>query len=52
MKRKEKRQRYFICDDPNHWSKTCPKGKRRMSAVTEEEGQQEGNQEEWSQDAE
>ena len=42
----------FICGDPNHWSKECPKGKGRMSALTEEEGQQEGNQEEWSQDAE
>ena len=29
-----------------------PKGKGRMSALTEEEGQQEGNQEEWSQDVE
>ena len=26
----------------NHWSKECPKGKGRMSALTEEEGQQEG----------
>ena len=42
----------FICGDPNHWSKECPKGKGRMSALTEEEGQQEGNQEEWSQDVE
>ena len=42
----------FICGDPNHWSKECPKGKGRMSALTEEEGQQEGNQEEWNQDAE
>ena len=42
----------FICGDPSHWSKECPKGKGRMSASTEEEGQQEGAQEEWSQDAE
>ena len=44
MKGKGKGQGCFICGDPNHWSKECPKGKRRMSAVTEEEGQQEGNQ--------
>ena len=52
MKGKGKGQGCFICGDPNHWSKECPKGKGRMSAVTEEEGQQEGNQEDWSQDAE
>ena len=52
MKGKGKGQGCFICGDPNHWSKECPKGKGRMSALTEEEGQQEGNQEEWSQDAE
>eukprot|EP00439_Symbiodinium_sp_Y106_P046610 s6407_g5.t4 len=49
---KGKGQGCFICGDPNHWSKECPKGKGRMSALTEEERQQEGNQEEWSQDAE
>ena len=42
----------FICGSNNHWSKECPKGKGRMSALTEEEGQQEGNQEEWNQDME
>ena len=47
MKGKGKGQGCFICGDPNHWSKECPKGKGRMSALTEEEGQQEGNQEEW-----
>ena len=52
MKGKGKGQGCFLCGDPNHWSKECPKGKGRMSAVTEEEGQQEGNQEDWSQDAE
>ena len=52
MKGKGKGQGCFICGDPNHWSKECSKGKGRMSALTEEEGQQEGNQEEWSQDAE
>ena len=51
MKGKGKGQGCFICGDPNHWSKECPKGKGRMSALTEEEGQ-EGTQEEWSQDAE
>ena len=45
------KQVFFICGDPNHWSKECPKGKGRMSALTEEEGQ-EGTQEEWNQDAE
>ena len=39
MKGKEKGQRCFICGDPNTWSKACPKGKGRISAVTEEEGQ-------------
>ena len=34
----------FICGSNDHWSKECPKGKERMSALTEEEGQQEGNQ--------
>ena len=51
MKGKGKGRGCFICGDPNHWSKECPKGKGRMSALTEE-GQQEGNQEERSQDAE
>ena len=44
MKGKGKGQGCFICGDPNHWSKECPKGKGRMSALTEEEGQQEGNE--------
>ena len=52
MKGKGKGQGCFLCRDPNHWSKECPNGKGRMSAVTEEEGQQEGSQEDWSQDAE
>ena len=52
MKGKGKGHGCFLCGDPNLWSKECPKGKGRMSAVTEEEGQQEGNQEDWSQDAE
>ena len=53
-KRNERKRtwtRMFICGDPNHWSKECPKGKGRMSALIEEEGQ-EGTKEEWSQDAE
>ena len=33
-------------------SNECPKGKGRLFAVTEEEGQQEGQQGEWSQDGE
>ena len=52
MKGQGKGQGCLVCGDPNHWSKECPKGKGRMSALTEEEGQQEGNQEKWSQDAE
>ena len=51
MNGKGQGQGCFICGDPNHWSKECPKGKGRMSALIEEEGQ-EGMQEEWSQDAE
>ena len=51
MKGKGKGQGCFICGDPKHWSKECPKGKGRISALTEEEGH-EGTQEEWSQDAE
>ena len=40
MKGKGKGQGCFQCDDPSHWSKECPKGKGRMSAVTaEEQGQ-------------
>ena len=43
--RKRKRTRmFFLCGDPNHWSKECPKGKGRMSALTEEE---QGNGAEW-----
>ena len=52
MKGRGKGQGCFICGDPSHWSKECPKGNGRMSALIEEEGQQEGNQEEWSQDVE
>ena len=37
MKGKGKGQGCFLCGDPNHWSKECPKGKGRMSALTEEE---------------
>ena len=52
MKGKGKGQGYFSCGGSNHWSKECPKDKGGISALTEEEGQQEGNPEEWSQDAE
>ena len=38
MKGKGKGPGCFICGDPNHWSKECPKQKRRMSALIEEEG--------------
>ena len=44
MKGKGKGQGCLLCGDPNHWSKECPKGKGRMSAVTEEE---QGSGAEW-----
>ena len=44
MKGKGKGQGCFLCGDPNHWSKECPKGKGRMSALTEE---QQGSGAEW-----
>ena len=48
-KRKGKRQGLKMVT--NHSSKECPKGgKGRMSAVTEEEGQQVNQQSEWNQE--
>ena len=44
MKGKGKGQGCFLCGDPNHWSKECPKGKGTMSALTEEE---QGSGAEW-----
>ena len=44
MKGKGKGQGCFLCGDPNHWSKECPKEKGRMSALTEEE---QGSGAEW-----
>eukprot|EP00439_Symbiodinium_sp_Y106_P026027 s4489_g3.t1 len=44
MKGKGKGQGCFLCGDPNHWSKECPKGKGRMSALMEEE---QGSGAEW-----
>ena len=32
-KGKGKGQGCFICGDPNHWSKECPRGKGRMSGL-------------------
>ena len=35
----------FLCGDLSHWNKECPKGKAKMSAVTEDENQQgQGNE--------
>ena len=53
---KGKGRECFLCGDPNHWSKECPKGnKGRKSAVAGEENQLgplgEWNQE-WNQDDE
>ena len=49
MKGKGKGQGCFLCGDPSHWNKECPKGSTgRMSAVTGEESQQENQQVEWN----
>ena len=47
MKGKGTGQGCFLCGDPSRWSKECPKGKGKMSAVTEEE---QGNGNEWGDD--